>query len=134
EAVPVTGITQPRTNKNTLVTYTHTLSPTLFNDFRVGYHRIDFDTLNYFGANGVDGAGTSLGIPGFDADTRYNNPGIPSINISNFAGLGGGGSNWNQFDTTFQMSNVMAYTRGAHNLRTGFDLRRLATGRRAAND
>ena len=32
------------------------------------------------------------------------------------------------------MSNVLAYTRGSHNLRGGFDLRRLATGRRAAND
>jgi hypothetical protein len=134
EAVPVTGVTQPRTNHNTLVTYTHTLSPTLFNDFRVGYHRIDFDTLNYFGANGIDGAGTALGIPGFDADTRYSNPGLPSINITNFAGLGGGGSNWNQFDTTFQMSNVLSWSRGSHNIRTGFDLRRLATGRRAAND
>ena len=32
------------------------------------------------------------------------------------------------------MSNVLAYTRGSHNMRAGFDLRRLATGRRAAND
>ncbi len=32
------------------------------------------------------------------------------------------------------MSNVLAYSRGSHNLRAGFDLRRLATGRRAAND
>jgi len=134
EAVPVSGITQPRTNHNTLVTYTHTLTPTLFNDFRIGYHRIDFDTLNYFEINGVDGAGSDLGIPGFDGDVKYNNAGIPSINISNFNGLGGGGTNWYQFDTTFQMSNVLAYARGSHNVRMGFDLRRLATGRRAAND
>ena len=32
------------------------------------------------------------------------------------------------------MSNVMAYNRGSHNVRAGFDLRRMATGRRAAND
>ena len=32
------------------------------------------------------------------------------------------------------MSNVLAYNRGSHNVRAGFDLRRLATGRRAAND
>ncbi len=79
-------------------------------------------------------AGTSLGIPGFDGDTRYSNPGLPSVNISNFSGLGAGGTNWYQFDTTFQASNVMAYTRGSHNVRAGFDLRRLTTGRRAAND
>ena len=134
EAVPVSGITQPRVNKNTLVSYTHSLRPNLHNDFRIGYHRIDFDTLNYFSVNGVSSAGADLGIPGFDGDVRYQNPGIPSINITNFSGLGGGGTNWFQFDTTFQMSNVLAYTRGSHNVRAGFDLRKLATGRRAAND
>ena len=134
EAVPITGITQPRVNKNTLVSYTHTLSPVLHNDFRIGYHRIDFDTLNYFAINGISGAGSELGIPGFDGDVRYQNPGLPSVNVTNFNGLGAGGTNWYQFDTTFQMSNVLAYTRGSHNLRAGFDLRRMATGRRAAND
>jgi hypothetical protein len=133
-AIAVTGITQPRVNKNTLFSYTHTLKPKLLNDFRIGYHRIDFDTLNQFAVNGKTDAGTSLGIPGFNGDTLYNNPGIPSVNISNFAGLGAGGSNWYQFDTTFQMANVLAYSRGSHNVRSGFDLRRLATGRQAAND
>jgi hypothetical protein len=133
-AIPVQGITQPRVNHNTLVSYTHTLRPTLFNDFRIGYHRIDFDTLNHFSMNGIPTAGSDLGIPGFDGDVRFNNPGLPTINISNFSGLGAAGTNWYQFDTTFQMSDVLAYNRGAHNLRAGFDLRRMATGRRAAND
>jgi hypothetical protein len=133
-AIPVTGVTQPRVNKNTLFSYTHTLKPNLLNDFRIGYHRIDFDTLNQFSVNGESGVGTGLGIPGFNGDTRWNNPGIPSVNVSNFASLAAGGTNWYQFDTTFQASNVLAYTRGAHNVRTGFDLRRMTTGRRAAND
>jgi hypothetical protein len=133
-AIPITAVTQPRVNKNWLFSYTHTLRPNLHNDFRIGYHRIDFDTLNPFAVDGPNDAGTSLGIPGFDGDTRYSNPGIPSINITNFAGLGAAGTNWYQFDTTFQVSNVLAWTRGSHNIRTGFDLRRLATGRRAAND
>ena len=128
------GVDQPRVNKNTLVSYTHTLTPTLHNDFRIGYHRIDFDTVNPFYVNGQSDVGASLGIPGFDGDVRFNNPGIPSINISNFSGFGGGGTNWFQFDTTFQMSNVLSYNRGSHNVRTGFDLRKMATGRRAAND
>jgi hypothetical protein len=133
-ALPTGGIDQPRVNKNWLVSYTHTLKPNLHNDFRVGYHRVDFDTLNPFATSGASDAGAGLGIPGFDGDVRYQNPGIPSINISNFTGLGGGGTNWYQFDRTFQLSNVLAYTRGSHNVRTGFDLRRLETGRRAAND
>ena len=133
-AIALAGTDQPRVNKNTLVSYTHTLSPSLHNDFRIGYHRIDFDTVNQFYVRGQNDAGASLGIPGFDGDVRYNNPGLPSINISNFSGFGGGGTNWFQFDTTFQVSNVLAYNRGSHNLRAGFDLRKMATGRRAAND
>ena len=133
-AIPVTAVTQPRVNKNWLFSYTHTLRPNLLNDFRIGYHRIDFDTVNPFYVSGPADAGTGLGIPGFDGDTRYGNPGLPSINVSNFSGLSAGGTNWFQFDTTFQVSNVLSYNRGSHNVRTGFDLRRLATGRQAAND
>ncbi len=133
-AVPSTGFAQPRVNKNTLVGYTHTITPTLHNDFRVGYHRLDFDTLNNFAVDGIGSAGTDLGIPGFDADSRYSNPGIPTIGVTAFSSLGTGGSNWSQFDTTFQLSNVLAYTKGNHNVRAGFDIRKMATGRRAAND
>jgi hypothetical protein len=132
--IPVTAVTQPRVNHNWLGTYTHTLRPNLLNDFRIGYHKINFDTVNPFYVSGPSDAGTSLGIPGFNGDTAFNNPGLPSINVSNFNGLGAGGTNWFQFDTTFQLSNVLAYNRGSHNIRSGFDLRRMATGRRAAND
>ena len=132
--LPTQVVTQPRVNHNTLVSYTHSLGPNLFNDFRIGYHRVNFDTVNDFLVNNLTSTGANLGIPGFDGDVKFNNPGIPSINISAFAGLGGGGTNWYQFDTTFQAANVLAYTRGSHSIRTGFDLRRLATGRRAAND
>ena len=54
-AITVAGTDQPRVNKNTLVSYTHTLTPTLHNDFRIGYHRIDFDTVNPFYVNGRHG-------------------------------------------------------------------------------
>ena len=135
EAVPVTGITQPRINKNTLVSYTHTLSPNLHNDFRIGYHRIDFDTLNYFSVNGVAvGRHRARHSRLRRRHALQATPASRASTSPTSAGLGGGGTNWFQFDTTFQMSNVLAYTRGSHNVRAGFDLRKLATGRRAAND
>jgi hypothetical protein len=130
---PTAGLYQPRINKNTLGSWQQTLSPTLLNDFRIGYHRIDFDSLNNLTLAGVPSAGADIGIPGFDGDVKYDNPGIPSIGVTGFAGLGNGGTNWYQFDTTFQMSNVLSWTKGTHNIRTGFDLRKMATGRRAAN-
>ena len=68
---------------------------------------LDFDTLNHFAVNSLPTAGSDLGIPGFDGDVRYDNPGIPTINISAFSGLGQAGTNWYQFDTTFQVSNVL---------------------------
>ncbi len=132
-AIETQSVIQPRVNKNYLFSYAHTLSPALHNDFRIGYHRIDFDTLNYYWVNGIQGAGAALGIPGFDGDVVYGNLGIPTVGISAFSGLGAGGTNWHQFDTTFQMSNVLSYTRGTHNIRTGFDMRKMATGRRAQN-
>ena len=48
---------------------------------------------------------------------RRRSPGSP--------GLGAGGTNWYQFDTTFQMSNVLSWNKGTHNLRAGIDLRKL---------
>jgi len=133
-AIPVAGSGGPNTNHNTLVAYTHTLTSRLLNDFRIGYHSVYDDNLNYFHINGFTRAGADLGIPGFDGDLRYNNPGIPTFSITGFSGLGGGGTNWYQFDKTFQFANVLAYTSGSHNIRAGFDARRLETGRRAAND
>jgi hypothetical protein len=132
--VPAAAVTQPRTNRNWLLGYTHTLTNTLLNDFKIGYHHVTFDTLNQFSTSGQEDAGTSLGIPGFDGDTRFGNPGIPSVNITNFTSTGAAGTNWEQFDKTFQVSDVLAWTRGSHSLRAGIDLRRLSTGRRAAND
>ena len=133
-AIPVAGGGGPNTNYNTLVAYTHTFTNRIVNDFRVGYHSVYDDSLNYFAMNGITDAGAALGIPGFDGDVRYDNPGIPLFTVTGFSGFGGGGTNWYQFDKTTQFSNVLAYTTGSHNIRTGFDARRLETGRRAANN
>jgi hypothetical protein len=131
--IPITGAKQPRKNINYLGAYTHTITSNLLNDFRIGYHSVPEDTLNYFFVNGLTSAGADLGIPGFDGDVRYGNLGIPDISITGFNGLGLGGTNWLQFDRTFQLSNIIAFNRGTHNVRGGFDARRVETGRQAAN-
>ncbi|MBA3888805.1 MAG: TonB-dependent receptor, partial [Acidobacteria bacterium] len=131
--IPITGAKQPRKNMNYLGAYTHTITSNLLNDFRIGYHSVPEDTLNHFFVSGLTSAGSDLGIPGFDGDVRYSNPGIPDISITGFNGLGLGGTNWLQFDRTFQLSNIIAFNRGAHNVRAGFDARRVETGRQAAN-
>lgn len=131
--IPITGIKRPRVNTNSLLAYTHTVNSNLVNDFRIGHHSVPEDTLNYFQINGLRSAGADLGIPGFDIDVRYDNPGIPDFPITGFSGLTLGGTNWIQTDDTFQISNVISYNRASHNIRAGYDARRLTTARRSSN-
>jgi hypothetical protein len=132
-AIPTGGTIIPRKNHNVLASWTQTFTSSLVNDFRIGWHGVDETLTNHFFVNGPADAGASLGIPGFDGDVRYNNPGLPTVQVANFATLGNAGSNWPQWDRTFQMSNVIAWNRGSHNIRAGFDVRRQSTAREAAN-
>ena len=122
-AIPAT-VTQPRVNNNWLGGYTHTLKPNLLNDFRIGYHRLNFDTLNPFAVDGPQTRGVA-GHPRLRRRREIQQPRAAEHQHQQLQARGRG-TNWFQFDTTFQMSNVLAYSAGAHNLRAGFDLRRLA--------
>ena len=132
-AIPINSTTLPYTASNYTVGYTHTLTPSLVNDFRVGRNRIDTNALNYFTVNGQKSAGTDLGITGFNGDTRYNNPGIPEFNVSGFNGLGNGGTDWYQADSTYQLSEQISWNRGSHTIVAGLEFRRLGTSREATN-
>jgi Carboxypeptidase regulatory-like domain/TonB dependent receptor len=120
-------------NRNFAVGYTHTFTPRIVNDFRIGRERFDTAALNYFYSSGQKDIGTSLGIPGFTGDTLYNNPGTPDFNMTGFMTLSSASTNWFQNDTTNQLSDVISYNIGSHNIRAGLEFRRLATGRAAVN-
>jgi hypothetical protein len=132
-SIPVNATTVPTTVTNYTFGYTHTFTPSLVNDFRVGRNYLTSDALNYFAVNGLTTAGTDLGIPGFNGDSLYNNPGIPDFNITGFNGLGNGGTNWYQNDSTTQFSEQISWDHGSHNIMAGAEFRRLGTGRAAVN-
>jgi len=132
-SIPVNASTVPVTTTNYTFGYTHTLTPNLVNDFRLGRHFLNTATLNPFTTSNQTSAGTNLGIPGFNGDSIYNNPGIPDFNITGFNGLNGSGSNWYQNDSTVQLSEQISWSHGAHNVMAGAEFRRLATGRAAVN-
>lgn len=123
----------PTTDSNAVFGYTHILTPRLINDFRFGYNKLSTDLLNYFAENGVQGAGSALGIPGFTSDVDNGNPGIPSINISNFQGLGSDGTNWYQDDRTLHGYDQISWSKGKHNIMAGAELRKMSIGRAAQN-
>ncbi|MBI5086906.1 MAG: TonB-dependent receptor, partial [Acidobacteria bacterium] len=132
-AIPMNATTVPTEIRNYTFGYTHTLTPTLVNDLRVGRNFFRSDALNAFAVAGLNTAGSDLGIPGFRGDVLYGNPGIPDFNVTGFNGLGNGGTNWFQNDSTHQLSEQISWDKGSHNIMAGFELRRLATGRAAVN-
>jgi Carboxypeptidase regulatory-like domain len=131
--VPINGDTTPYTTDNYTVGYTHTITPHVVNDFRVGRNYFTTATINPFSTSGQTNAGTNLGIPGFTGDSQFNNPGIPDFNITGFNGLANASSNWYQNDSTTQLSEQISWSKGAHNIMAGMEFRRLATGRAAVN-
>ena len=51
----------------------------MVNDLRVGKEVLNTNSLNYWYTNGLTHAGADIGIPGFNGDVLYANPGIPNI-------------------------------------------------------
>ena len=124
----------PTNSRNYAFGYTHILSPRLVNDIYLGVNKLIAENLNYWYSAGLNNAGTSLGIPGFNGDTLYGNPGVPVLTIANFQGVGNAGSNWFQDDRTYDLYEQLSYTRGKHNLMVGAELRRITLGREATNN
>ena len=131
--VPTSASSSPTKNTNGLIAYTHILTPKLINDLRVGFNKFSSNQLNYFYTAGLTTAGTQLGIPGFTADTANQNPGIPTITITNYTGLGAEGTNWFQDDRTIHAYDQISYAFGKHNVMAGADIRRMTIGRAAGN-
>lgn len=124
----------PVSTTNWVGGYTHTLTSNIVNDFRFGRQKLTTDSLNYFYVNNITDAGTQLGIPGFNGDTVNKIPGIPTFTNSGLMSLGNGATNWFQFDTTWQGTDSLTYTHGAHTFIFGAELRKLITSRAAVNN
>jgi len=123
----------PTNSRNYAFGYTHIITPNIVNDFHFGVNKILSNNLNYWYQNGLDSAGSDLGIPGFNFDTKYGNPGVPVVTISGFQGVGNAGSNWFQDDRTYDLYDQVSWTRGHHRIMAGLEFRRLTLGREASN-
>lgn len=136
-ANPYNGYDQPVGDRNFVIGYTRIFNSSLVNDFRFGRQKTTIDSLNFFTAGGKypSDATTKLGIPGFTSDA--NNPGLPSMGITNFMAIGGdfmGSTNWFQNDTTYQISDSFSIIKSAHNIVAGIDSRKVTTNRTANNN
>jgi hypothetical protein len=118
-----TPISSPGLGRTTVqvaaIGHTYTFSPNVVLDGTVGYERLNQNVKGTdFGTN----YGTTLGIPGLNgADPR--DSGFPDIAVGAYAGFGV--PNWMPLfrtDETYTSSHKLTYTKGAHELKFGFDV------------
>ena len=93
----------------------HSFSPTVLNEIAIGYTRFDLrvTTLD----QGFNTA-AKLGLQG--ADTSSIATGMSSINLSDFQGYDGGSMPEYVPQNTYQVNDVVSWTRAAHSLKFGF--------------
>ena len=115
-------------NQSLALGWTNTISPTLVNEFRLGYMRYHvFDVPNGYGTQPA----TAAGIPGLNLDKTYTS-GMPYFNISNPNGseqlgyaLGVNQCNCplTQSERQIQFIDNLNKTHGNHSFKFGADLR-----------
>ncbi|WP_348267504.1 TonB-dependent receptor [Edaphobacter paludis] len=103
-----------------VVNETHTFSPHLLNDFRLGYTRRGNTTA---GTNLADTASASLGIPGIPTNAAFNNA-LPLFTFTGFQQLGPSASTFAQYQTAvWQPVETVVFTKGRHAFKAGLDFR-----------
>ena len=99
---------------------THTFSPRLLNDYRLGYTRR---------GNGIGGptlgntASSALGIPGIPTNAAFSNA-LPLFTFTGFQQLGPPASTFAQYQTAvWETTDTLVYTAGRHAFQFGLDYR-----------
>ncbi|HXY10504.1 MAG TPA: hypothetical protein VEI52_21885, partial [Terriglobales bacterium] len=122
------GSTQPL--RNAVITWNHTISPSMLNEARVGFNAVRFDQT-IVPSSVLGQVGNQVGIPNGNPPGTE---GLPNISIPGFAagGLPAGNPNLGQqeiaqiFHTTQgQFADDLTYLRGRHSIKTGFQFVRV---------
>jgi hypothetical protein len=102
---------------NTVGDWTRTLTPSLLNDFRLGWSHITLNSGNDFGS-GVGDLGNTLGIGN---GNPANVPGLLALNFSNTSlnSLGSGESTQSFNDHVWQGEDSLSWTHGRHSFKFG---------------
>ena len=116
----VSGLTHI-TGQQVVLNETHTFSPAVVNDFRIGYTRRG----NTQAGTTLPGtAGSSLNIPGIPTNASFNNA-LPLFTLTGFAQLGQSASTFARYQTAVgEIVDTVVWTKGAHSVKAGYDGRR----------
>lgn len=112
--------------------YLHLFKPTMINEFRFGYNRVDHDQSNLRTNTNFDS--DSLGIGQFRVAVDNNRKFTPLEAAIPSTGIIGGDSGARiDFNDTYQISNNLTIIHSNHNFKMGMEYRRLTIERAAAN-
>jgi hypothetical protein len=118
-AIPGFGNNVPRLAQNAVASHTHTFSPNLLNEVRLGFNRI---AAGVFQQNIDNNLNQQVGLPTVSANPR--DVGLTLISILGYSPLGDESHNPQHSATTvYQFFDAVTWVRGKHFLRTGVDLR-----------
>lgn len=117
--VPGFGNDVAKRGQNALLSHTHTFTPRLLNELRLGFNRIGFGVLH-------ENSGVSLnrqvGLP--DLATAARDQGLSLITLTGFSPLGDEYFNPQASVTnTYQVNNQTSWAAGRHMVRFGLDVR-----------
>ncbi len=116
----VSGLTHI-TGRQIVLSETHTFSPTVINNFHLGYTRRG-NTQAGTSVNGT--ASNALGIPGIPTNAAFNNA-LPLFTFTGFTQLGQSASTFSQYQTAVgELNDTVLWTKAAHSFKAGIDARR----------
>ena len=110
---------QDNAYRSAAVSWTHTFSPTLINEFRLGYNRINSHRLQPFSNTDVSGQLGLIGVP-FGPD----NGGLPNICFVNYSCIGSSGFLPSiEKQNSYVINENLIWIRGKHSLKFGTEIR-----------
>jgi hypothetical protein len=112
------GSNAPAKNEHAALSDTHTFSPNLLNEFRVGFTNIKSNTV---GAENVTVG--DIGMSKWDGNLY---PGIPALSVTGLIGFGGIGVNSYSVGgtTSITIGDTLSWTHGKHTIRFGVESRK----------
>jgi hypothetical protein len=111
---------KPEKDTSLTVAYNYIITPTLFNEFRAGLSK--FITESTFNDNSA--SVTALGIQGIPDLISPTIAASPNFRITGFTAPGGVGSSKSS-SNTYQFIDNLTWSKGAHNVKMGGDVRRM---------
>jgi len=120
--VPGFGGAGPHIYQHASISEQHTFSPTLFNEVRAGFNRMDAGYYNQDASQGNVVA--ALGLPqggNYMEPATSGNTGVPSINIAGLSSIGTSNNPQWRGDNTVQASDGLTWVHGSHTAKVGFD-------------